>query len=180
MPGNDGVLEIPHPLLTFLEPGTCLGVLLQDMRWFSISTTTHRRTSNPGRPPASNVNRFCTGGNHRFYFLIAEQVLHTHVGDPNVMVEQLDRLLTAMSLPRVVLGIVPAGAEYRTPVMNDFIMFDIRMVQVETISAELTITQPSEIAVYGKAFHTLTSQAIHGQAARAMITAAMNGSALYP
>lgn len=30
VPGRDDVLEIPHPLLAFLEPGTCLGVLLQD------------------------------------------------------------------------------------------------------------------------------------------------------
>lgn len=30
VPGRDDVLAIPHPLLGFLEPGTCLGVLLQD------------------------------------------------------------------------------------------------------------------------------------------------------
>ncbi|MGK8554070.1 helix-turn-helix domain-containing protein [Nocardia gipuzkoensis] len=113
-------------------------------------------------------------GNHRFYFIIAEQVLHTPVSTADVMLEQLDRLLTAMSLPRVVLGILPTEAAYRTPVMNNFIMFDSRMVQVETISAELTITQPSEIAVYEKAFHRLKDQAIHGQDARAMIAAAMD------
>ncbi|MEV6319865.1 helix-turn-helix transcriptional regulator [Nocardia sp. NPDC051787] len=112
-------------------------------------------------------------GNHRFYFIIAEQVLHTLVGTADVMLEQLDRLLTAMSLPRVVLSILPMEADYRTPV-NNFIMFDIRMVQVETISAELTITQPSEIALYEKAFHRLKDQAVHGQDARAMITAAMD------
>ncbi|MEU2033018.1 helix-turn-helix domain-containing protein [Nocardia amamiensis] len=113
-------------------------------------------------------------GNHRFYFIIAEQVLHTPVSTADVMLEQLDRLLTAMSLPRVVLGILPTEAAYRTPVMNNFIMFDSRMVQVETISAELTITQPSEIAVYEKTFHRLKDQAIHGQDARAMIAAAMD------
>jgi len=30
VPGHDDQIEIPHPLLAFLEPGTCLGVLLQD------------------------------------------------------------------------------------------------------------------------------------------------------
>ncbi|WP_433727802.1 helix-turn-helix domain-containing protein [Nocardia sp. CA-129566] len=111
-------------------------------------------------------------GNHRFYFILGEQVLHTRVATADVMLEQLDRLLTAMSLPRVVLGILPTKADYRTPV-NNFIMFDSRMVQVETISAELTITQPSEIALYGKAFHRLKDQAVHGQDARAMIAEAM-------
>ncbi|MBF6297830.1 hypothetical protein [Nocardia amamiensis] len=28
--GPPNMIEIPHPLLAFLEPGTCLGVLLQD------------------------------------------------------------------------------------------------------------------------------------------------------
>ncbi|WP_067470253.1 helix-turn-helix domain-containing protein [Nocardia amamiensis] len=112
-------------------------------------------------------------GNHRFYFILAEQVLHTRVGTADVMREQMDRLLTAMSLPRVVLGIVPSAHQYTAPT-NNFIMFDSRMVQVETISAELTITQPSEIALYEKAFHRLKDQAIHGQDARAMIAAAMD------
>jgi transcriptional regulator with XRE-family HTH domain len=115
-------------------------------------------------------------GNHRFYFILAEQVLHTRVGTSDVMVEQMDRLLTAMSLPRVVLGIVPSARRYTAPT-NNFIMFDSRMVQVETVSAELTITQPSEIALYERSFHRLKDQAVHGADARAMIMAAMNGSA---
>ncbi|MCU1644556.1 MAG: family transcriptional regulator [Nocardia sp.] len=111
-------------------------------------------------------------GNHRFYFILAEQVLHTRVGTADTMLEQMDRLLTAMSLPRVVLGIVPSAHTYTAPT-NNFIMFDTRMVQVETVSAELTITQPSEIALYDKAFHRLKDQAIHGKDARAMIAAAV-------
>lgn len=30
VPGHDDRVEISHPLLAFLEPGTCLGVLLHD------------------------------------------------------------------------------------------------------------------------------------------------------
>ncbi|MFC3964057.1 hypothetical protein [Nocardia jiangsuensis] len=30
VPGHDDQVEISHPLLAFLEPGTCLGVLLHD------------------------------------------------------------------------------------------------------------------------------------------------------
>jgi hypothetical protein len=115
-------------------------------------------------------------GNHRFYFILAEQVLRTRVGSAELMVEQMDRLLTAMSLPRVVLGVVPSAHQYTAPT-NNFIMFDSRMVQVETVSAELTITQPSEIALYERAFHRLEDQAVHGRDARTMITEAMNDSA---
>lgn len=30
VPGRPGQIEIPHPLLAFLEPGTCLGTVLHD------------------------------------------------------------------------------------------------------------------------------------------------------
>lgn len=111
-------------------------------------------------------------GNHRFHILITEQSLSTTVGDPEVMAGQLDRLLAVMGLPRVLFGIVPAGAEWLTPATN-FVMFDDRMVMVEAITAELTITQPREIALYGRAFQTLAGQAVTGEAARGLIRTAL-------
>jgi transcriptional regulator with XRE-family HTH domain len=112
-------------------------------------------------------------GDHRFHFIIAHQALLTTVGDTDVMIGQLDRLLAVMSLPRVTLRIIPTRADYRVPT-NQFIMFDNHLVHVETISAELTISQPREIALYAKTFHELTQQAVYGQAARALITTALN------
>ncbi len=112
-------------------------------------------------------------GNHRFHFLIAEQVLHSTVGDNGTMIGQLDRLLVAMSLPRVVLGVIPAHTEYVVPQSN-FCMFDRRRVLVETITAELTIAQPREIALYEKTFAVLAEQAIYGAAARSIIAAALD------
>ena len=108
-------------------------------------------------------------GNHRFSFILAQQALRTRVGDARVMIGQLDRLLTVLSLARVSLGIIPARSEYRVPT-NQFILFDDRAVQVEAISAELTITQPREVALYVKAFQELSEQAIYGQAARDLIS----------
>ncbi|MCA1601167.1 MAG: helix-turn-helix transcriptional regulator [Acidobacteria bacterium] len=108
-------------------------------------------------------------GNHRFHLILAQQALLTVVGNTEVMVGQLARLLTALSLPRVRLGFVPASASYRVPT-NQFIMFDDRMVHVETVSAELTITQPREIALYGRAFQELAKLSVYGQDARKLIT----------
>lgn len=62
--------------------------------------------------------------------MIAEQALRTTVGDNDIMIGQLDRLLIAMSLPSVVLGIVPADIEYLVPQSN-FCMFDRRKVPLE-------------------------------------------------
>src|SRR5262249_20447572 len=112
-------------------------------------------------------------GDHRFHFLMAQQALLTTVGDNDVMIGQLDRLLAVMSLPRITLGLIPAFTEYRVPT-NQFIMFDNRLVHVETISAELTIKQPREIALYGKVFGELSELAVIGNDARALIASAID------
>ncbi|MDQ2882659.1 MAG: DUF5753 domain-containing protein [Actinomycetota bacterium] len=112
-------------------------------------------------------------GDHRFHFIVVEQALRTTVGDTGVMIGQLDRLLVVMSLSRVIVGIIPANSEYRVPT-NQFIMFDNRLVHVETISAELTISQPREIALNNKTFAELATQAVTGSAARGLITTALD------
>lgn len=107
-------------------------------------------------------------GDHRFQFILAQQALWTMVGDASVMIGQLDRLLTVVSMPRVSLGILPARHGYQVPT-NQFIMFDDRLVHVEAVSAELAITQPREIALYAKAFQGLSQSAVYGQRARDLI-----------
>ncbi|WP_280201125.1 helix-turn-helix domain-containing protein [Nocardia cyriacigeorgica] len=109
-------------------------------------------------------------GRHRFYLLVGEQALRTTVGSNDVMAGQLNHLLSLMSLPRLVFGIVPAGSSFfrRT---TDFVIYDRRKVLVETITAESAITQPREIALYEKVFTALADQAVHGDAARELITA---------
>lgn len=112
-------------------------------------------------------------GDHRFHFIVAHQALLTTVGNDDVMIGQLDRLLAVMSLPRVVFGIIPPTAEYHVPV-NQFIMFDNRLVHVETISAELTISQPREIALYSRAFEELAKLAVVGDPAQALVSSALD------
>ncbi|MGH3906524.1 MAG: helix-turn-helix domain-containing protein [Pseudonocardiaceae bacterium] len=112
-------------------------------------------------------------GHHRFHFIITHQALLTTVGDSNVMIGQLDRLLAVMSLPRITLGVIPTSAEYRVPT-NQFIMFDNRLIHVETVSAELTINQPREIALYNKAFGELVKQTVMGNDARTLISTVLD------
>jgi hypothetical protein len=112
-------------------------------------------------------------GNRRFHFIVAQQALSTMVGDPQIMIGQLDRLLAVMSIPRVGLGIVPVDAPYVVPT-NQFIMFDDELVHLETVSAEVNVTQPREITLYSKAFAALADQSVTGTAARALIAAALD------
>ncbi|WP_067653005.1 helix-turn-helix domain-containing protein [Nocardia harenae] len=110
--------------------------------------------------------------NHRFHFLVSEQALYTTVGDDQIMIGQLDRLLAVIGMPRVTFGIVPAQSRYKVFISN-MIMFDNRLVMVEGLTAELTITQPREVAQYGRAFNTLAEQALTGDRARELIRIAL-------
>ncbi|MEU0541921.1 helix-turn-helix transcriptional regulator [Nocardia sp. NPDC005978] len=108
----------------------------------------------------------------RFHFLLGEQALYTTFGDELIMISQLDRINSMIGMPHVSLGIVPCRAEGLVVVEN-FFMFDNRLVKVEGHSAGITITQPQEIALYGRAFDTLAEQSVTGDDARALIMRAI-------
>ncbi|MRH88796.1 helix-turn-helix domain-containing protein [Nocardia sp. SYP-A9097] len=116
--------------------------------------------------------QYLYGGDRRVHYLINETALYTTVGDTDVMLGQLDRLLTAMALPRVLLGIVPLASPYLVSPTN-FVIYDERVVMAEGITAALTITSPREIAIYGKAFRLLAEQSVTGEPARALIRKAL-------
>lgn len=113
-------------------------------------------------------------GKRRFLFLIEEQVLRTRVGDSAIMIGQLDRLLAAMSLPRVSLGIIPSRGERHSLAQGSFWIFDDSRVHVETVSASLDIRQPREIALYARVFERLQRSAVYGHDARRLIALAMS------
>jgi transcriptional regulator with XRE-family HTH domain len=112
-------------------------------------------------------------GARRFTFVLEEQTLRTRVGDADVMLGQLDRVLAVMSLPRVSLGIIPASGERHCLTQGSFWIFDEERVEVEGVSAGLDITQPREIAVHVKAFALLHQSAVYGKAARELIQRAL-------
>ena len=108
-------------------------------------------------------------GERRFVFLLAEQVLHSQVPSPPAMLDQLDRLIEVMSLPRVSLGIIPATSGLDGHNQTSFWIFDESLVQVETLTTGLDITRPEEIALYGAAFERMRRAAVFGRDAKTMI-----------
>ncbi|MER8101856.1 helix-turn-helix transcriptional regulator [Kitasatospora sp. NPDC094016] len=114
-------------------------------------------------------------GNHRFALLIEESVLRSGLGGPEVMALQLRHLLTIGRLPTVSLGVIPfrSDRERAWPV-EGFWIYDTAQVSVELVSGYLTVTQPSEIAMYGRAFAELGELAVHGAKARQLITNALD------
>ena len=112
-------------------------------------------------------------GDRQFRVVVEEQVLRTRVGDDDVMAGQLDRLMAVMSLPRVSIGIIPAGGVRHALTQGSFWMFDDSRVRVETVSESLNITQPRDIALYARVFELLQSSAVHGREARQVISRAL-------
>jgi transcriptional regulator with XRE-family HTH domain len=104
-------------------------------------------------------------------FLLEESVLRNGFGGPEVMSAQLAHLAEATTWPAVSLGIIPVSLD-RGPAgpTEAFWIFDNEQVNVELISGYLTITQPSEIALYAQMFARLAEIAIYGHRAQDLIS----------
>jgi transcriptional regulator with XRE-family HTH domain len=114
-------------------------------------------------------------GARRFAVVLEESVLRHRIGGSATMAGQLGHLLLLATLPNVSIGVVPLDAE-RTALwpVEDFWIFDDVQVNVELVSAFLTITQPHEVGMYARTFTELTDLAVYGADARALITSAVD------
>ncbi|MFC7932695.1 helix-turn-helix domain-containing protein [Streptomyces cinereoruber] len=115
-------------------------------------------------------------GNHRFALLVEEAVLHHRVCDAAELAEQLRYLQEVMTRPNVSLGIVPLGARRTVWPLEAFYAFDDAQVAVETLTAEVNITAPSEVHTYLRAFAELSRTAAYGAAARRLIAKALDSA----
>ncbi|AXG79889.1 XRE family transcriptional regulator [Streptomyces paludis] len=106
----------------------------------------------------------------RFHFVLTEAALRFRLCTPDVMLGQLDRLISLSTLPNVKLGIIGFETPYAVAPWHGFWILDHDRVMVETYSAELNLAQPSEVKLYGTAFERLAAVATYGRAARALIT----------
>jgi transcriptional regulator with XRE-family HTH domain len=108
-----------------------------------------------------------------FRFVVAEPaLLQGNAVGAQVMAEQIRHLLMVSARPNVHVGLIPCGVVWPVHADHGFWCFDEEFVLVETLSAELRLTQASEIALYLKAFAALDAVAVHGDAARDILRAA--------
>ncbi|MGW2170432.1 helix-turn-helix domain-containing protein [Streptomyces sp. NPDC001705] len=111
---------------------------------------------------------------HRFAMVVEESVLYHRMGDADAMAAQLGYLLTAGALPAVSLGVIPHATPQRELWPQEpFHVYDDRLVSVELMTARVQVTQPSEVALYLKAFEQLHNMAVYGADARALILRAI-------
>ncbi|KPI05896.1 hypothetical protein OK074_4386 [Actinobacteria bacterium OK074] len=119
-------------------------------------------------------SRFLYEGGHRFVVLMEETVLRYRVGDTETMRGQLSHLLTLMPLVSVSLGVIPFTAQRTVWPLEAFYLYDDHRAVVETLTAEVNVTAPRELADYHKAFAALARMASYGDRARRLITTAID------
>jgi len=106
----------------------------------------------------------------RFYFVLTEAALRLRLCPPEIMLAQLDRLVSLSALSNVRLGIIGYETQYVVAPWHGFWLLDNDLVMVETFSAELNLAQPQEVELYAGIFEQLAAVASYGRAARAIIT----------
>ncbi|MFF9043364.1 helix-turn-helix domain-containing protein [Streptomyces parvulus] len=110
---------------------------------------------------------------HRFAMVVEESVLYHRMGDDDAMAAQLGYLLTAGALPAVSLGVIPHATQRTLWPQEPFHVYDDRLVSVELMTARVQVTQPSEVALYLKAFEQLHAMAVYGADARTLVLRAI-------
>jgi transcriptional regulator with XRE-family HTH domain len=110
----------------------------------------------------------------RFHFVLTEAALRYRLCPPEIMLGQLDRLVSMTSLPNVKFGIIGFETAYVVAPAHGFWLLDDERVMVETFSAELNLAQPQETSLYSTVFDSLAAVASYGRSARAIITRVMD------
>ncbi|WP_410623203.1 helix-turn-helix domain-containing protein [Amycolatopsis sp. cmx-8-4] len=109
----------------------------------------------------------------RFHFVLTESGLRNRLCSLDVMLGQLDRLMSLTSLRNVRLGIIGFDTQYVVDPRHSFWIYNSDLVRIETYSAELNLRQPHEIELYSDIFESHAAIATYGSAARAVITRVM-------
>jgi transcriptional regulator with XRE-family HTH domain len=109
----------------------------------------------------------------RLKFVVTEAVLHTLLCPAQVMRGQLDRLLALIGMNHVEFGVIPMGMRMPVAPMHGFVMFDDDTVIVETFGAEMILHENGEAGGYGEVFDKLSTVAVQGDPARALIAEAL-------
>ncbi|WP_128802494.1 MULTISPECIES: helix-turn-helix transcriptional regulator [unclassified Streptomyces] len=108
----------------------------------------------------------------RFHLILWETALHALVCPPSVLAAQLDRLVGAVGLDTVELGIIPLSASLKIPPATAFWIYDDHEVIVENWHAELWIDDEASVDTYLRVWRTLSASAVYGVDAQNLISAA--------
>jgi transcriptional regulator with XRE-family HTH domain len=116
----------------------------------------------------------------RFEFVIGEAALRWRYGSAAVQLGQLDRIRSIATLPTVLIGIVPLSHETPAWDSHGFTIFEDRVddgdpfVHVETLTAGLNITEPTDVQAYRQMFDRLRELALDREDAKGLLAELMD------
>ncbi|GIG58633.1 transcriptional regulator [Longispora fulva] len=105
-------------------------------------------------------------GARSFQFLVGEAALRNRVGPSAVMATQMDHLVSASRLASVKMGILPWTIRLPQAPLHNFVIFDERLVVIETMHGDLKARDRTDILLYVELFESLNQVALHGEEAR--------------
>ncbi|MEV7377827.1 helix-turn-helix domain-containing protein [Streptomyces lydicus] len=109
------------------------------------------------------------------HFIITEPVLRWRIVTAARMAEQLDRIASLSRLPNIDIRIIPLSARQQDIANHAFVIRDDRTVTVETVHAELVVTDPRDVALYVRKFEGFAADALSCDEARSMLESIRNG-----
>ncbi|TDU76251.1 helix-turn-helix transcriptional regulator [Streptomyces sp. KS 21] len=166
-------LEAEMTLLRLFQPALMPG-LLQTPEYIRAILSRHGLGEDTlTRTISARIERqqaLYDSGKH-LQFVITEPVLRWRIVSSARMAEQIDRLLFLSRLPNIGIHIVPLSARQEDIANHAFVIRDDRTVTVETVHAEIVVTDPRDVALYVRKFEGFTSVALSGDAMRSLLEA---------
>ena len=105
----------------------------------------------------------------RFRFLVTEAALRYMPCPPATLRGQLDRLIGLSGLDTVEVAVIPFTKRLPFAPSHGFWIFDQKLVLVETVSAELSLRDADDLALYSEYFEQLWEISKQREAATAII-----------
>lgn len=108
----------------------------------------------------------------KFEFLITEAALRWRPGPTEMLLAQLDRVTSLSTLSNVSIGLIPHAAQAVVPTSHGFVIYDgpegdfDAFVTIETIHANLTVNDPSDVELYRSRWSLLRQMAVFDDEAR--------------
>jgi len=108
----------------------------------------------------------------RFSFLVTEAALRWRPGPPDLMLAQLDRIISVSTLGNVSIGVIPQSRTPLTHVPHGFVVIEPAdaeadaLVLVETVHANLTVSDAGQVDLYRQQWSLLERTAVFGSDAR--------------
>ena len=153
----------------------CVPGLLQTAEYarfmFSRGVRLHRSPDDGGAAVKARIERqrILDLPEKTFRILVWEPALRLRLCPDTAMIDQLSRVVQEIAWERADIGVIPLGAALDVVPSHGFWIFDDSRVLVETIGAELCLTDGDAISPYQRVFAELSRAAVRGHAARRLV-----------